>query len=394
MYHYEPLDKQEVRLLRPLERLGSESLDFSIERHHRERLPSFVALSYTWGDDAPRHPVRLNGKRFWVRRNLLAFFERAVEHPEWDLMWVDALCIDQSNIQERNEQVSSMAGLYKQAERVVAWLGEPQGNTRSLTPSRSLLPLELGIGRADSTAPEHLAKLDLLDIVNKPYWKRRWIVQELGSADDARILLLHGNHLIEMCHLRQTFRQSLDSLGSVERDLDAFTRLRPSFASPFLRGPTVTDQTTLVGLLTSYANCDCSDPRDLAFSLLGLLTDEHRTELGRYLPDYSLTHDEVAALVLAFMVRSDEDLSLYLDAVLYSLGLPWEDLDRLERVWTATAELFYNSDFCPETTYDAENLRRVDVSFRTELKQDREDLSTVQICSGTFGGRVFSPAGS
>ena len=39
-------------------------------------------------------------------------------------MWIDALCIDQTIIQERNEQIHRMPAIYQRATRTIAWLGD------------------------------------------------------------------------------------------------------------------------------------------------------------------------------------------------------------------------------------------------------------------------------
>lgn len=85
---------------------------------------AYEALSYTWGDDTNPETILLDGKPFLVTRNLdsaLRALRRATEERR---LWVDALCINQSDIAERNREVLRMREIYERAERVIIWLGE------------------------------------------------------------------------------------------------------------------------------------------------------------------------------------------------------------------------------------------------------------------------------
>lgn len=85
----------------------------------------YTALSYVWGIASILHSITLDGSRFMVRDNLFRFLLRAQEEAETlGMLWIDAICIDQSNIAERNHQVALMGSIYSQATQVVVWLGE------------------------------------------------------------------------------------------------------------------------------------------------------------------------------------------------------------------------------------------------------------------------------
>lgn len=68
----------------------------------------FSVLSYTWGTDDPMYPIKLNGQTCYVRRNLWEFLVQA-RHNGWtSRIWVDAICINQNDLQERGWQVPRM----------------------------------------------------------------------------------------------------------------------------------------------------------------------------------------------------------------------------------------------------------------------------------------------
>lgn len=91
--------------------------------HDESDLPSYRCLSYAWGDPEDPFVIMINGKIFWVRRNLHDFLAIARETISRTYLWIDALCIDQSNTSERNHQVQQMGRIYSIADTVLVWLG-------------------------------------------------------------------------------------------------------------------------------------------------------------------------------------------------------------------------------------------------------------------------------
>lgn len=92
--------------------------------------PDFEALSYTWGpaiegDNSDQTPgsIQLEGSPFMVTRNLHDALIHLRLADKDRVIWVDAVCINQTNLGERNHQVRQMAQIYSSAIRVVIWLG-------------------------------------------------------------------------------------------------------------------------------------------------------------------------------------------------------------------------------------------------------------------------------
>lgn len=128
-FSYRPLQLEGLRLLRPV-RITHDVLTFEISHHHRMAAPPYTAVSYTWGDGQPTEQITLNGQRFPVRVNLwscLHYLGDAVKYEQdsCTYLWVDAICIDQSNTGERNSQVRFMDQIYRNATVVPVWLGLP-----------------------------------------------------------------------------------------------------------------------------------------------------------------------------------------------------------------------------------------------------------------------------
>ncbi|KAI0532103.1 heterokaryon incompatibility protein-domain-containing protein [Xylaria digitata] len=89
---------------------------------------TYEALSYVWAPrNCPAHlttRIQVDDKPFLIHTNLRAALLNLREAKISRTLWVDALCIDQSNVVERSEQVSFMGDIYRSASGIVVWLGE------------------------------------------------------------------------------------------------------------------------------------------------------------------------------------------------------------------------------------------------------------------------------
>lgn len=82
--------------------------------HPFNRAPPYVALSYMWGDPMMTSTIHLGRSLFVVRRNLKAALKRLRDWDPKEIDWIDALCIDQSNVTERSDQAQLMEEIYSQ----------------------------------------------------------------------------------------------------------------------------------------------------------------------------------------------------------------------------------------------------------------------------------------
>ncbi|KAK4222962.1 heterokaryon incompatibility protein-domain-containing protein [Podospora fimiseda] len=89
--------------------------------------PNYWALSYTWDSQSPTHPTHINDDyAMLLTANCYAALSQLASEPaaRKQAIWVDAICIDQSSVKEKNDQVGMMAFIYMGASNVVIWLGE------------------------------------------------------------------------------------------------------------------------------------------------------------------------------------------------------------------------------------------------------------------------------
>ena len=130
----QPLDKasQEIRLLRITSAGFDETVSCTsfIQSLREPSFQSFNALSYVWGDANDTVPMIIDGYMKPVTRNLDIALRhlrdprnKCVSGSMTLPLWIDAVCIDQKDIDERNHQVRLMKYIYGLADRVLIWLG-------------------------------------------------------------------------------------------------------------------------------------------------------------------------------------------------------------------------------------------------------------------------------
>ncbi|KAK4445750.1 heterokaryon incompatibility protein-domain-containing protein [Podospora aff. communis PSN243] len=224
-----------IRLVRIQDRarfaFSSRRIELDIKVFQLDHAPPYRALSYTWGPshqgqppyvDGDKRPIRIAGRRFLVLPNLWdalvqlrECFRRGGELSEGPrYLWIDALCINQDDLAERAAQVSVMDRVYSQATQTVVWLGKADHETskarrllekitqippdeskaisataRGIRPDR---PYFLARGLPDPTwTRSHRQRwLPIMDLFERAWFTRSWVVQEvLLSAD---ILILCG----------------------------------------------------------------------------------------------------------------------------------------------------------------------------------------------------------
>jgi hypothetical protein len=88
----------------------------------------YEALSYTWGAPGFSNDIVLHSSRFKVGRNCFEAIQRLRWKTQSRRIFIDAVCINQNDVAERNTQVGLMRHVYSQADRVIAWIGEPKEN--------------------------------------------------------------------------------------------------------------------------------------------------------------------------------------------------------------------------------------------------------------------------
>lgn len=220
LYEYDRLDTKRVhvRLLRVHALSTDCEPSISIQIFRLYGAPAYTALSYTWGEDKPSHPVCVRKNDtvcgvLHVSKNLLDFLRIASKHFErlearW--FWIDQISIDQGHNSERNHQVLHMASVFSSAEMVLIWLGPSfEGSSDLVADIRSydapeaafinLSPQEIedrvGTGARDEEAPQLARKpfkpswAVAQQFLSLSWWSRLWVCQETVLARQITVAL-------------------------------------------------------------------------------------------------------------------------------------------------------------------------------------------------------------
>ncbi|KAF2094151.1 HET-domain-containing protein, partial [Rhizodiscina lignyota] len=150
----------------------------------------YEALSWCWGQgpETGHVGIRKNGKLYAKPAKLdLVRALLVLRNTKKDrYLWVDQICINQANTAEKNHQVEMMAEIYGKAARVCVWLGERDNTSHlALTFIRDeVLKLQQFDDLCEREGNSHKWKA-LLDLMQRPWFHRRWVVQEISLAQSA-----------------------------------------------------------------------------------------------------------------------------------------------------------------------------------------------------------------
>ncbi|KAF2825464.1 HET-domain-containing protein, partial [Ophiobolus disseminans] len=126
-YTDQPLTNRAIRLLFNQPSLDpGQQIKCHCKRFEIEAAPPYEALSYVWGADNPTTNISIqcNGAQVLVGTNLAAALYRLRNPDSERVIWVDALCIDQHNNDEKSNQIPLMGSVYSSAKQVIVWLGK------------------------------------------------------------------------------------------------------------------------------------------------------------------------------------------------------------------------------------------------------------------------------
>lgn len=331
-YPYTPLHGDQIRYLTL--HAFDESLGVVQCSLHHASLPDidgrFTALSYVWGDAGVTVAIHLSGHPFNVTTNLAVCLRQLATNPKYQgiRLWVDAICINQQDVDERNAQVQRMGDIYSLANSVIAWLG-PDTELSHLAMQRlqNIKPSEIEAfekstemdkeERGNEIFDELLdndGEEGLLDLLLRPYWSRTWIVQEIQLGREAHLLC--GNDEVTMERMDAVMGILSHVILVAAADGNRFSRAGRLWecldgAGAFeIFTSTVYPQKALYHL-ANFREHRCSDPRDKVYALLGIMTG---SGVERVIPDYGRPVAKVYQDVVETHIRSHDDLDFLMFA--------------------------------------------------------------------------------
>jgi hypothetical protein len=331
-YQYRALQDSEFRLVRVFPERKT-MVKCEIIHASLEEPPRYVAISYAWGDAGDTRKIELEGSFIPVGASLYGALKALRQKVESVLVWVDALCIDQHNRDERTQQVQLMTGIYSTADSVAIWLG-PEADD-------SALAIDLLRDVADQAdSPEKISRLissrvgkpDLAAVVSlfeRDYWRRLWVVQEIFNA---RSITVHcGSTKLQWA----VYQRASDAFRRHRADLDYYfpvgrtdSRRHTSSLNQFsysqvlvyqgpgslldLRSDMGLGEGSLLEVLRACRRKLASDAKDKLYGILGVLPEETRKE---FRADYSLSVKDVYTEVVDYLLKTTERLDVICDAI-------------------------------------------------------------------------------
>lgn len=111
--------KNQIRLLELQPGQGDDEIVGKLSMHPRSDLPEFEAISYTWGDRTRSKTIELNGTPFSITFNSWTALKQVRLSTVSRLLWMDTMCIDQTNDDERGAQVQGIESVFRCAKRAL-----------------------------------------------------------------------------------------------------------------------------------------------------------------------------------------------------------------------------------------------------------------------------------
>jgi hypothetical protein len=272
----------------------------------------YVALLYAWGKVRNTRSILINGHVLEIGEKLhAALLHLQIVLPASIMLWIDAICINQNDIQERSEQVQHMREIYSNANEVVIWLGPSFGGSDELFAYIKEHEARCFTEKADSescTTPFG-AELQsrLRTLIRLPYWKRYWIVQEFVLAQNAR-LLCGLEFLRREDFIRIIYEYSNPPSGHFVPTALEMTQRDYFDVGQIVKIGTWREQELSIHLAEAMDRTrmgDSTDPRDKVFAILGLVTEG----AGRSIAvDYTHSPCTVYCTAIEAMMKDRQDL--------------------------------------------------------------------------------------
>ncbi|KAM0200110.1 hypothetical protein ACHAQI_011784 [Fusarium lateritium] len=314
--------------------------------HGLRTLPSFEAVSYVWGDPSGNCGLMVEeeygltsfpsqhgtsamipntDKGSAVRegtvsigRNLADALRHLRQKSESRTIWVDALCINQSDSEERAVQILRMRDIYTMATRVIVWLGLETADSNMAIDAIELLSSQIDFSTFDLDAKSNTLAVyhgcddwvkdqnmalpltqdewhAIADLLSRKWFQRLWVRQEVTLANSDAIamvgerivkwnrlvgaaILIHGNEALPLI--------TLPDNTAFSRALTNITGFRKIKAIKCLDS-----------LIMATYHCECSDDKDRVYGLLGIIDPSVAVKI---IPDYTKpTINAYSSLALA-----------------------------------------------------------------------------------------------
>ncbi|KAK5126892.1 hypothetical protein LTR85_008250 [Meristemomyces frigidus] len=314
------------------------------------RAPKYETVSYTWGDMHERSSITVNGESLGVSAGSMRALRR-LRLPDRDrVLWIDSVCVDQSNLDERTEQVSMMDRIFRSGRQNLVYLGEDDDGRDSASAARiitliredmkkeakdykalvNLILDEVSVLR-DSQTPlgVEFDSKPLLDFYSRQYFRRVWILQEVAlspkSVCHSGEVQLPLNDVLNVAIWIKHKRFWMPSAIQFDKIIDQPAHLWFE-AYHAVDGGSRMDELSLLntfsGKFMSFFDFESTDPRDRVFGVLGIFKGKAQlmAHISRALfgdfppllaPDYKKPLMEVYRDATRYMIEESNSLDVF-----------------------------------------------------------------------------------
>lgn len=345
-YRYTPLLPEHIRLvvIRPGVLESPIEVDL-ISASFKDAEKRYKALSYEWGEGLAlqsvilrdyTHPLsdiqdvkekfrrlafRAYGTRFFVRQNLYEALRHLRQPHEAVVIWVDAICINQLNDEEKANQVRRMAEIYNKASFVNVWLGTASDKSDDAMDFIKDLVRSPMIQNMRVQGDSGSRFLGLIELMTSRWFSRRWIIQELSLTASAAVhcgaKIVHWDDFADaisiLDKLAPDVRSHLRSLHFPAEGLNLIKFLgaktlseTKSIVFEWDGGKIVRRNLSLEHLVSRLTSFESGDPRDIIYSLLSIANDG-TSELQ---PNYRQSLMQIFVTFVKHCVESSKSLDI------------------------------------------------------------------------------------
>ena len=255
-----------------------------------DRYPEYEALSYVWGPAEPIDSIKIHTAGHYsgmmnITPDLSAALRQLRDSTSVRFLWIDAICIDQANIQEKNHQVPLIADVYRRAEHVCVWLGQSSDD------SHKALQFIVGAGNLIATSAWKQDETEwqaFYSFITRPWFRHRWSIQAIALA--RRATLLCDNRTVGWQELANVLSIVQEVMTEFSNDKVRYCNyyewghmsLQPAFRLAEIRNHihrVSRDEVdtgslwSLETLMWKFHDFEISDPRDAIYAMLALAKD-------------------------------------------------------------------------------------------------------------------------
>lgn len=274
---------------------------------------SYEAVSYVWGIDNERRQLETPDGTIPITPNAYSALKRLRKPRRSIYLWIDSVCIDQTNKLEKSHQVRLMAEIYQKASKILVYLGE-EADASHLVPALMKKILAANLDKASTTITpdcyglpplEEKSWTALGEFLNRPWFTRTWVIQEFILNRTVRMVCggweIRGEVLVgavtkiakyDTWVRHNDWGARTGFVGGLER-----AKMR------YLEG----DRPRLPVLLNMFRCTEVMQPEDRLFALLSLARDGDHQDLA---PDYEESLEKICQNYTRHFVKSDHPLEI------------------------------------------------------------------------------------